>query len=391
MPFMIVLGLAGFVSALALRAAEPMVPLLSREFAVDIHAIALLSSAFTLPYALGQPFLGPFGDARGKERVIVLCLGILALALIGSALSTSYTVLFVFRVIAGLASGGIIPLSLALIGDRSPIDQRQIAISRYMVAVITGQILGAPISGLISDSFGWKAVFYFVGALVIFICALCYQSLHPEKVRPKSGISIREGYSRVLSNPKAVICYGSVFLEGICVFGFFPFVAAGLEANHMGGVREAGFVIGGLGIGGAIFTIFAGLLLTRFGRRDVMGIGGVLIFIAFTIAGLSISWQSQLAAFTGIGVGFYMLHSALQTEATELAPAARGSAVALHAFFFFMGQAMGPFVYGWALPAIGVVYTTMLAGITICCVAFVARFLLMRADRITLVASEINH
>jgi predicted MFS family arabinose efflux permease len=40
-----------------------------------------------------------------------------------------------------------------------------------------------------------------------------------------------------------------------------------------------------------------------------------------------------------------MIHNSLQTQATELAPDARGAAVALHAFFFFLGQACGPVVY----------------------------------------------
>jgi putative Mn2+ efflux pump MntP len=52
-----------------------------------------------------------------------------------------------------------------------------------------------------------------------------------------------------------------------------------------------------------------------------------------------------------LGVGFYMVHSAIQTRVTELVPQARGSAVALHAFCFFLGQSLGPVVLGlgWGL------------------------------------------
>ena len=381
MPFMFVLGLAGFVSALSLRLVEPMVPLLSRDLGVDIHAIALLSSAFTLPYALGQPFLGPLGDKRGKERIIVLCLAILAVSLAGSAFAPDYSTLFALRILGGLASGGIIPLSLALIGDRSPIETRQIAISRYLVAIITGQIVGAPMAGTLSDLYGWHAVFVVACAMVIVVTMLAYRTLHPDEPHAKSTLNAREGYAKVLGNPKARICYSSVFLEGVFVFGFFPFIAVGLEAAHIGGVREAGFVIGGLGIGGAIFSLMAAPLLRRFGRRDAMAIGGVIILFAFCAAGRSPSWPLEVVSFTGIGIGFYMLHSALQTEVTELAPEARGSAVALHAFFFFIGQAVGPFFYGWLLPMIGIVASTTLAGVVVALVAILARYFLRRADR----------
>lgn len=383
MPLLFVLGLGGLVSALSVRIVEPMVPLLASDLHVDVHSIAILSSAFTLPYALGQPFLGPLGDARGKERIIVACLIVVALALLASALTPDYPVLFACRVVAGLASGGIIPLQLALIGDTSSMATRQVAISRYLVMVVSGQIIGAPMAGLVSDFFGWRAVFACAMVAVAAVAFLSFRALRPDRSKPvaaRAPISIRDGYAKVLANPKARICYSAVFLEGLFVFGYFPYVSVGLIANHLGGVREGGFVIGGIGIGGVLFSLLAGRLLGRFGRRRVMILGGVIMLIAFLADGQVLAWQAQLLAFAGVGTGFYMLHSALQTEATELAPEVRGSAVALHAFFFFIGQAVGPFFYGWALPEIGVVGVTALAGCVVCIVAATASTLLNRID-----------
>ena len=54
----------------------------------------------------------------------------------------------------------------------------------------------------------------------------------------------------------------------------------------------------------------------------------------------------QLAAFTLLGFGFYTLHASIQVQATELSPAARGAAMSLHSFSFFMGHASGPVLYG---------------------------------------------
>jgi MFS family permease len=53
------------------------------------------------------------------------------------------------------------------------------------------------------------------------------------------------------------------------------------------------------------------------------------------------------------GMGYYMLHNCLQIEATELAPAARGSAVALFACGFFAGQALGPPLFGALMHSVG--------------------------------------
>ena len=59
-----------------------------------------------------------------------------------------------------------------------------------------------------------------------------------------------------------------------------------------------------------------------------------------------LAWPLEVVDFALFGFGFYMLHACIQVYVTELAPAARGSAVALHSFFFFLGQAVGPIVYG---------------------------------------------
>ena len=68
-------------------------------------------------------------------------------------------------------------------------------------------------------------------------------------------------------------------------------------------------------------------------------------------------------AFGLSGLGFYMVHNALQLLATELAPQARGSATAMHAFWFFLGHAMGPLFYRVAFDWIGTGPAILIAGL----------------------------
>jgi predicted MFS family arabinose efflux permease len=67
-----------------------------------------------------------------------------------------------------------------------------------------------------------------------------------------------------------------------------------------------------------------------------------------------------MACMVVLGFGFFLLHNSVQTEVTELAPSARASSFSLHAFSFFLGQALGPVAYGVALPLAGA--TISLAG-----------------------------
>ena len=116
---------------------------IAADFATPVGVVALLSSAFALPFGLSQPFLGPAGDAFGKAVVIKVAVAALALCLIASALAPDLTVLFISRVLGGVAAGGIMPVCMALIGDSFPMADRQVALGRYVGATLVGQLVGA--------------------------------------------------------------------------------------------------------------------------------------------------------------------------------------------------------------------------------------------------------
>jgi predicted MFS family arabinose efflux permease len=78
-------------------------------------------------------------------------------------------------------------------------------------------------------------------------------------------------------------------------------------------------------------------------------------------------------------MGYYTMHGPLQTRATELAPQARGTAISLFAFFFFLGQATGPQLLGAIVKSRGYPSAFVVAGIGLFLTAFVSRALFMRA------------
>jgi predicted MFS family arabinose efflux permease len=90
------------------------------------------------------------------------------------------------------------------------------------------------------------------------------------------------------------------------------------------------------------------------------------------------TWPVEMAAFVVIGCGFYMLHNSLQTQATELAPGDRGAAVALHAFFFFLGQAAGPIVFALGLATVGAAVSILIAALTMALLGFAVAAALKR-------------
>jgi predicted MFS family arabinose efflux permease len=112
-----IVGLVVFASTIFTRAVDPLIPKIATDLAIDVKTAALLSTAFTFPYALVQPVLGAFGDHFGKTKLMNICLLVVALAALVCAVATSFPLLVAMRVLAGCVAGGLFPIALALLGD----------------------------------------------------------------------------------------------------------------------------------------------------------------------------------------------------------------------------------------------------------------------------------
>jgi MFS transporter, DHA1 family, inner membrane transport protein len=373
-----ILSLCGFSGALATRLLDPLITSIAADFATSVGVVALLSSAFALPFGLSQPFLGPAGDAFGKVVVIKAAVAVLAVCLLASALAPDLTVLFISRVLGGVAAGGIMPVCMALIGDSFPLAVRQVALSRYIGATLVGQLVGASVGGVLAEWIGWRGVLGCAAGLAV-IAAGTAISLLPSGSRGSAQFSLTEALARyrlVLSNRRSFVCFGVVFLEGLAIYGIMPFVGELLRSRDAGGLREAGFVIGGLGMGGLLYALVLPLILRVASRPAMMAGGGAIAATGLGVVGLEVTWATQMAFMMVLGFGFFLLHNSVQTEVTELAPSARASSFSLHAFSFFLGQALGPMVYGVALPLAGAPISLAGGGVVLAVTGILASMLL---------------
>lgn len=351
---LLVLGLACFAANLAGRSLDPLVGVLAGEFATTPETVALLATAFSLPYALVQPILGPVGDAVGKRRVIRICLVVLVLALVAHMLVTDLATLAVLRMIAGAAAGGTFPLCIATIGDRVRIEDRQLALSRLLVAGLTGAAAGALMAAVLEPFLGWRGV-SLLCAVAAVGAALALRPDGTERQAP-GPINLAESlarYRQLWSLRAARVLYGSVFLEGTLVFGVFPFIAPLVMERGLGGQTEAGLAVAAFAGGGFLFAALAPAMLRIGGQVLTLRYGGLIAGAGLAMQALApAAWVLVLGCLL-LGLGFYMMHSAIQTRVTEVAPMARGSAVAMHAFCFFMGQSLGPAAMGAGRAVLG--------------------------------------
>jgi predicted MFS family arabinose efflux permease len=366
-PALNIIALATFAASLSTRALDPVLPHVAEDFGVSIATAASFAAVYAFTFAIVQPVLGAAADLFGKARLMVGCLVLLGFANILGALSTSFSLVFATRILAGIGSGGVFPIALGLTSDLVGPEKRQVAIGRTLAGAMTGNLLGASASGIIGDFLGWRGVLAVLGLLVVVASVAVTTgfrgaALTRTAVKMDLGM-LRHGYRTIFANPNAFACFAAVFVEGCCVLGLFPYLAAFLFELGETSLAIAGIVIAGFAIGGLFYTLSVSRFLPRLGVNGMMIAGASLVGLQLAIVAFGPGWKLQAISLLFMGWGFYMIHGCLQVFASELSVEARATALSLHSFFFFMGQTVGPISYGFGIQNVGKVPTLLTSAV----------------------------
>jgi predicted MFS family arabinose efflux permease len=343
--FLKLLGLAGFASMASMRIGDPMLVVLGQEFQVSTGEASGVVSVFAVVYGLMQLFYGPLGERFGKLRVVSLAVTACALFSALTALSVNLPMLLVMRGLMGAAAAGIIPLSMAWVGDQVPYERRQETLAKLMSATVIGMMSGLWFGGFAADTLGWRSAFVLLAAMFAVAAVLLWRarqkSAAPASTQPPSLIASFRLTGQLLGTPRVRLILTVTAAEGALVFGAMAFMPTHLHQQFGLSVVAAGSVMMLYGVGGLLYSQMARRWLAWLGERGLVRTGAALVAVGLLVlAWGSGVWLGMLACLM-TGLGFYMLHNTLQVQATQMAPAARGSAVTLFACSLFFGQSTG--------------------------------------------------
>ena len=340
------ISLAAFSSMASMRVCDPMLVALSAEFQVSVGEASRVVSAFAVAYGCLQLFYGPLGDRIDKLRVINAAVLACAVFSAITAMASDFHWLVVARTLMGASAAGIIPLSMAWLGDQVSYEHRQETLAKLMSATVTGMMAGQWFGGWAAESLGWRSAFVVLSCMFATACALLFVRMGGQR----HAVSVSaEGsdWQQALSG-LALLRVARVrwvltvtCIEGALAFGTLAFVPSQLVQHFGLSASLAGALMALYGLGGLGYSQMARRWLGWFGERGLARLGSSLVGVGL----LLLAWTQHVAfaalGCTAAGLGFYMLHNTLQTQATQMAPHARGSAVTLFACMLFFGQSTG--------------------------------------------------
>ena len=368
----LLLSFATFASMVAQRICDAMLPELARVFAVSLGQAAQVVSVFAITYGAAQLFYGPLGDRMGKFRVITF-------ATLGCSVGSAWAVfagtldaLVAARLLMALGAAALIPLSMAWVGDAVPSDQLQEMLTRTGLGSTLGIVGGQLVGGLLTDALGWRWAFVFMTVLFGVVGSLLYldlrrqRSLHVSRDVPGIQAPVRLGFVKqavlILTGRWSRVILLMALVEGAAGFGVLAIWASHLHRSLGLSLSIAGAIVALFGLGGMLYMAVGRHLIRRFAQQELVWVGGVVVGASALVLAYTSHWGPALPASLLAGFGFFMFHNAMQANATQMAPHARGTAVSMFSSFLFLGQSIGVVLAAGLIDRIGTSAVIALGG-----------------------------
>src|ERR1700722_15638754 len=181
----------------------PLIPALAVEFHSSTNLLGMLVPAYMLPYGISTLFYGPLSDRIGRKPVILTLLAMMVVTIAGVATARTVHEMLAWRLLGGIATGGIVPIALALLGDLFPYAERGRPIGWMFGAMAGGMAFGSSVGALLNPIIGWRKEFLITAFLSGITLAFAIRLRHSFESKlpqhPLNASEVISGYINLFS------------------------------------------------------------------------------------------------------------------------------------------------------------------------------------------------
>jgi MFS family permease len=347
------LTLINFFNYLDRQIVYGMTPYIESAFKLSKAEVGLLASVNLAVFAVASLVSGPIADRIGPRKVIFSGILVWSIATIGSALSTSFPMLLVFRALVGVGEGAYGPSANTLLCADAPPEKRGRALGIYNVGMALGGTAGLILGTLAAPRIGWRGAFWIAGAPSMLLALLSAFIAAPARLPRPQALPARA----YLMAPTYVMALAGGILATFGASALIFWVRQLLiEERHLTDIVASVFMlfVGIIcGAGGVLVGGYVGDVWTR--RRPgghALTIGlSMLLAVPFGAAALLVSYKPVFLALTAVASFLLSVYNGPAAAIVdELGPPQ--FAATLQAVFMFGIQFIGN---TWAPPAVGAI------------------------------------
>lgn len=229
---LLLLTLAGiqFAHILDFMIMMPLGPILMRAFQINAGEFGFLVASYSFSAAAAGLFGAVFVDRFERKRLLLVIVGLFALATLACALAPGYATLLVARGLAGIFGGILGAQVQTLIGDTIPFARRAHATGFVASAFSLSTIAGVPLSLWLANLLGWHAPFVLVAALALLCLAVgarCLPELRSHLGSPAHPFAAAADVLRDGNHLRALLFSALVIFSGFTVIPYITIQAVG--------------------------------------------------------------------------------------------------------------------------------------------------------------------
>lgn len=323
----------------------PALPALTQDLGASMSQAQLTLTAMLLAFGFSQLVWGPVSDRWGRRPVLILGMGLFALAALGSVWAASVQTLIVWRALQGVAMGAAVMGARAIVRDLySPVDAAR-AMSKGLTGLGVIACITAPLGGWLSDQWGWRMALASLAVFAALTCVLLV-SRFEETLRHRNPQALQWRVLgrtwRTIGSHPTFWAYALLTTTSYC--GLFTFLAASsfVFIDVLGESKTAyGLWMTSMSVAYIIGTFGCRRLIVRWGvQRTVTVAGGLTLISGVTMAALAWAGVHSVWAIMLPFYGFMLAHGVHQpcgqSGSVSPFPQAAGSASSLSGFMMMV-------------------------------------------------------
>ncbi|HXA92527.1 MAG TPA: MFS transporter [Steroidobacteraceae bacterium] len=340
-----------------------LMPFVLRDLHLNNTQVGMLASALSLTWACAAFAIGFVSDRTGSRKgVLIVATLFFSACSFWSGIAGSFATLLASRMLMGVAEGGVMPISQAIIAAEVRPEHRGIAmgVTQNFGSNLLGSFVAPVLLAAFATSYGWRHAFFLAGAPGLIAAALIALYLRPPPREPSgpaaSAATGQPALRAALAERNVVLCaLMSILLVSYLVvcWAFMPLYLT--QVRHYD-PQTAGWLMGTLGISATVGSFAISGLSDRIGRRPLM-IAMPLIGVILPLGALYFTgsiWALAAIFFVGWGLNgiFPLFMATVPSESVD--PHLRATVLGLcMGTGEVLGGVLSPSIAGYAADLVG--------------------------------------
>lgn len=310
-----ILSLAFVIGAFALGTSENVIagilPELSNSFEVTEGTGGMLVTAYAATVVIAGPILTLVVDRLNPRKVLIGSLGIYLAGSVLTAVSPSYAIIFLSRVVTGLVHTTIMVVFMTTAMRIAPADRQASAAARITLGLSVATVLGVPIGVAISQALDWRLSFIFIAVLTAFSLVVMLRAFPREQVA--SETPERAESLRALGRPKVVLGVVTTALAAMAALTLVVYIAPFLTTSVGLPAWWITWVMLAYGVGSIIGNTVGGVAANRNLAYALFGTVSATLVALIGLAVFPAHGYVTVALIVFLGIAYFSTFPALNT------------------------------------------------------------------------------